>query len=114
MNTLEVYTVLKKAKFSELQSKELANLLGKYYETEPASKYDLHETEGRMKLELKNTELRLQKEIEQIRLETQGVRLEILDVRLEIQTVKADLVRWMIGIIFGAAGILGVFLKYVK
>ncbi len=121
MNTLEVYTVLKKAKFSELQSKELANLLGKYYETEPASKHDLHETEGRMKLELKNTELRLQKEIEQIRLETQGVRLEIQDVRLEIQdvrleiqTVKADLVRWMIGTVFGAAGLLGVFLKYVK
>ena len=100
MDTLEVYTVLKKAKFTELQSKELANLLGKYYESEPASKQDLSETESRMKLELKNTELRLQKEIEQIRLET--------------QTVKADLIRWMIGTVFGAADLLGIFLKYIK
>lgn len=114
MNTLEVYTVLKKAKFTELQSKKLANLLGKYDESEPASKHDLSETEGRMKLELKNTELQLQKEIEQIRLETQGVKLEIQDVRLEIQTVKVDLIRWMIGTVFGAAGLLGLFLKYIK
>lgn len=136
MNTLEVYTILKKAKFTQLQSQELANLFGKYYETEPASRRDLNETElglkqeirdvhSEMKLELKNTELRLQKEIEGIRMETrnielklgkeiEGIRMETQNIRLEIQTVKVDLVRWMIGIVFGAAGLLGVFLKYVK
>ena len=120
MNTLETYEKLKEMHFSEEQSKGLARLFGKYFESEPASKRDLSETELRLqkeireldlqlteipassKRDLSETELRLQKEIEGIRLETQDIRLEIKNVemklskeiegiRLEIQDVRLEI-----------------------
>ncbi|HNI28595.1 MAG TPA: hypothetical protein PLJ29_19700, partial [Leptospiraceae bacterium] len=85
MNTLETYEKLKEMQFTEEQSKGLARLLGKYSESEPASKRDLSETELRLqkeiegtRLEIKNVEMTLQKEIE-------GTRLEIKNVEMTLQ-----------------------------
>ena len=57
MNTLEVYTNLKKVHFTDEQSKELAELFGKYSETEPASRRDLSETELRIIKEIKDLDM---------------------------------------------------------
>ncbi|HNI98549.1 MAG TPA: hypothetical protein PL169_20965, partial [Leptospiraceae bacterium] len=102
MNTLETYEKLKEMQFTEEQSKGLARLLGKYSESEPASKRDLSETELRLqkeiegtRLEIKNVEMTLQKEIEGTRLEIKNVEMtlqkEIEGTRLEIKNVEMTL-----------------------
>lgn len=115
MNTLEVYTVLKKAKFTEMQSKELAALFGKCSESEPASRRDLSETELRIIKEIKDLDVKLSKDIKEL-----DVRLsediKELDVKLSvsIEKVRTDLVRWIIGMVFASGGLLAAFLKLVN
>ena len=137
MNTLEVYTALKKAKFTEMQSKELATLFGKYSESEPASKRDLSETELRiikeikdldvkLSMDIKNLDIKLSTDIKNLdmKLSTDIKELDVkltkdmkeLDVKLSvsIEKVRTDLVRWIIGMVFASGGLLAAFLKLVN
>lgn len=120
MNTLEAYETLKKVQFTDEQSREIVRLVARVHETEPASRKDLMESESNVRMEMKNTELRLQKEIEDIRLEIKNTELKLskeikeLDTKLSVKLEKihSDFIRWLIGAMIAAGGLLFTALRF--
>ncbi len=91
-------TLQEKGNFSPEQSSSLVEALGDVLAVNPASKADLSETEARLEADLREFRVRLQADLR----ETE------LPLETKIAETKADLVKWLFGVVgFQTVIILG-------
>jgi len=100
-DTLAYAKKLKEAGFTEQQAEVQAEALASIVESELATKRDLKETEAALKRDLKEVESRLE------------AKLAEVESRLEakLAETKAEIIKWMIGLLFVQAGFIIAMLK---
>ena len=106
MRTARAYDTHKMVKemivlgFSEKQSEGVVNLFGQV-QGDLATKSDLQEVKAELKSDLKEVEMRLENKIEKA----------VNALRIEMRDMHSSLIRWFIGALFAAVGIILTALK---
>ncbi len=87
---VDLYAALTEAPDEKARAKIIAEALERFEEQYP------HLPDVATQGHLRETELRLQKEIEQVRAD---LRTEIEQVRKEMEQMRADVIKWVVGMV---------------
>ena len=101
-SAVELYEALSSAPDDKARAKLIAEAFERLEERYP------HLPDLATQGHLRETELRLQKEIEQLRGET---RVQLEQLRGEIARIKADLLKWLVPLMFAQVAVIAALVK---
>ena len=97
LDTLDVAQSLRDVQFPDAQAAAIAKAVGQ------ASEHGDHVTRDQFKAGISELRLELATVREGLREEIAGVRAEVASVRTEVANVETRLIRWLVGVVLGAA-----------
>ena len=111
IDTLQIYEQLRSSSLPDEAAKGIANVIKNVTESDLASKRDIAEISQDI-ANIHRDIADIYKAIEQLRAEmTQNIEMAKIELRRDIANAKADLIKWMAGMLVTQAVVIAAILK---